>query len=219
VRARDPKWCGGFPPLLHLSDRTEGDVGEGNRSQRTSSSVPPAPLHLLYTRNATGAHNHQLVGAPDQDARSNESETWSHAVGRPLGSIQHRMLIGLGHHRPRHRRRRHKSSEAPASAPALAPGLLFVRSPAPAPLPPTSHRSLPHGNHNHIAPLRSMARRLGGGGQSRLPVAALAVIGACLLLLGVVGAAVCLIRSRRFKKGSIQAVFPWIKGSGVTLCY
>jgi hypothetical protein len=32
---------------------------------------PPAPLLLLYTRSATGAHNHQLVGAPDQGARSN----------------------------------------------------------------------------------------------------------------------------------------------------
>jgi hypothetical protein len=188
-------------------------VGEGNRSQRTSSSVPPAPLHLLYTRSATGAHNHQLVGVPDQGARSNGPETWSHAVGCPLGSIQHRMLIGLGHHRPRHRRRRHKSSEAPASTPALAPGLLFVRSPAPAPLPPTSHRSLPHGNHNHIAPLRSMARRLGGGGQSRLPVAALAVIGACLLLLGAVGAAVCLIRSGRFKKGGSKPFKLFFHGS------
>jgi hypothetical protein len=71
VRAGDPKWCGGFPPPLRLSDRSEGDVGEENRSQRTSSCVPPAPLHLLYTRSATGAHNHQLVGAPDQGARSN----------------------------------------------------------------------------------------------------------------------------------------------------
>jgi hypothetical protein len=89
VRAGDPKWCGGFPPPLHLSDRSEGDVGEGDRSQRTSSFVPPAPLHLLYTRSATGAHNYQLVGAPDQGARSNGPETRSHAVGRPLGSIQH----------------------------------------------------------------------------------------------------------------------------------
>jgi hypothetical protein len=38
----------------------------------------------LYTRSATGAHNHQLVDAPDQGARSNGPETWSHAVGRPL---------------------------------------------------------------------------------------------------------------------------------------
>jgi hypothetical protein len=88
VRAEDPKWCRGFPPPLRLSDRSEGDVREGNRSQRTSSCVPPAPLHLLYTRSATGAHNHQLVGAPDQGVRSNGPETWSHAVGRPLGSIQ-----------------------------------------------------------------------------------------------------------------------------------
>jgi hypothetical protein len=88
VRAGDPKWCGGFPPPLRLRDRSEGDVGAGNRSQRTSSCVPLAPLHLLYTRSATGAHNHQLVGALDQGARSNGPETWSHAVGRPLGSIQ-----------------------------------------------------------------------------------------------------------------------------------
>jgi hypothetical protein len=87
VRAGDPKWCEGFPSPLRLSDRSEGDVGEGNRSQRTSSSVPPAPLHLLYTRSATGAHNHQLVGAPDQGVRSNGPET-SHAVGHPLRSIQ-----------------------------------------------------------------------------------------------------------------------------------
>jgi hypothetical protein len=43
----------------------------------------------LYTRSATGAHNHQLVGASDQGARSNGIETWSHAVGRLLGSIHH----------------------------------------------------------------------------------------------------------------------------------
>jgi hypothetical protein len=40
-------------------------------------------------RNATGAHNHELVGAPDQDAGSSgPPETESLAVGRPLGSIQ-----------------------------------------------------------------------------------------------------------------------------------
>jgi hypothetical protein len=47
VRAGDPKWCGGFPPPLRLSDRCEGDVGEGNRSQRTTSYVPPTPLHIF----------------------------------------------------------------------------------------------------------------------------------------------------------------------------
>jgi hypothetical protein len=40
-------------------------------------------------RSATGAHNHQLVGAPDQGAGSSGPETESLAVGRPLGSIQH----------------------------------------------------------------------------------------------------------------------------------
>jgi hypothetical protein len=39
---------------------------------------------------ATGAHNHALVGAPDQGAGSSgPPETESLAVGRPLGSIQH----------------------------------------------------------------------------------------------------------------------------------
>jgi hypothetical protein len=39
-------------------------------------------------RSATGAHNHRLVGAPDQGAGSSGPETESLAVGRPLGSIQ-----------------------------------------------------------------------------------------------------------------------------------
>jgi hypothetical protein len=39
-------------------------------------------------RSATGTHNHQLVGTPDQDARSNGPKTESLAVGCPLGSIQ-----------------------------------------------------------------------------------------------------------------------------------
>jgi hypothetical protein len=45
-------------------------------------------------RSATGAHNHELVGAPDQGAGSSgPPETESLAVGRPLGSIQQ---IGAG---------------------------------------------------------------------------------------------------------------------------
>jgi hypothetical protein len=41
-------------------------------------------------RSATGAHNQELVGAPDQGAGSGgPPETKSLAVGRPLGSIQH----------------------------------------------------------------------------------------------------------------------------------
>jgi hypothetical protein len=71
VRAGDPKWCGGFPPPLRLSDQSEGDVGERDRSQQTSLCVPPASFLLLYTRNVTGVHNHQLVDAPDQGTRSN----------------------------------------------------------------------------------------------------------------------------------------------------
>jgi hypothetical protein len=40
-------------------------------------------------RSATGAHNHELVSAPDQGAGSSgPPETESLAVGRPLGSIQ-----------------------------------------------------------------------------------------------------------------------------------
>jgi hypothetical protein len=40
-------------------------------------------------RSATGTHNHELVGAPDQGAGSSgPPETESLAVGRPLGSIQ-----------------------------------------------------------------------------------------------------------------------------------
>jgi hypothetical protein len=56
----------------------------------------PQPLStFLYTRSATGAHHHQLVDAPDQGARSNGPETWSHAVGRPLESIQQGIAFPL----------------------------------------------------------------------------------------------------------------------------
>jgi hypothetical protein len=88
-------------------------VGEGLRFQRTRSSSSPTPLLLLTVRSATGAHNHQLVGAPDQGARSNRPETESLAVGRPLGSIQqdpHRRPTssrrGGPHCHRRHRERR-----------------------------------------------------------------------------------------------------------------
>jgi hypothetical protein len=44
-------------------------------------------------RSATGAHNQELVGAPDQGAGSSgPPETESLAVGRPLGSIQHNYI-------------------------------------------------------------------------------------------------------------------------------
>jgi hypothetical protein len=44
-------------------------------------------------RSATGAHNQELVGAPDQGAGSGgPPETKSLAVGRPLGSIQQYIL-------------------------------------------------------------------------------------------------------------------------------
>jgi hypothetical protein len=71
VKAGYPKWCGGFPPLLRLSDRSESNVGEGEGLQRTQSTLSPAPLLLLYTRSVMKTHNHQLIGAPDQGARSN----------------------------------------------------------------------------------------------------------------------------------------------------
>lgn len=63
---------------------------------------------------------------------------------------------------------------------------------------------MPLRNHSLIAPARSVARRLGGGGHARLPTAvivALSVAGACLLVLGVaVAAAASLRRSRRLPK-------------------
>ncbi|KAL6598618.1 hypothetical protein ACP70R_046317 [Stipagrostis hirtigluma subsp. patula] len=116
-----------------------------------------------------------------------------------------RMLIGLNHHRSRHRRRQ-KSSPAPAPAPVPTPTLPHeTRSaaPAPAPHPQMSHRRMPLKNHSHIVPERSVARKLGGGGQPRLPkatIVALAVVGACLLVLGGVIAAVSLRRSRKLRK-------------------
>jgi hypothetical protein len=55
-----------------------------NSVTRTPSPSPP-----FNVCSATGAHNHELVGAPDQDAGSSgPPETESLAVGRPLGSIQ-----------------------------------------------------------------------------------------------------------------------------------
>jgi hypothetical protein len=50
----------------------------------------PSPSPPFNMRSATGAHNHELVSAPDQGAGSSgPPETESLAVGRPLGSIQH----------------------------------------------------------------------------------------------------------------------------------
>ncbi|TVU05775.1 hypothetical protein EJB05_48958 [Eragrostis curvula] len=132
-----------------------------------------------------------------------------------------RMLIGLNHHLSRHRMRE-KSAAAPAQAPtaasAPAPVLVHekVRPPAPAPLPYVSHRRMPLKKHSHVAPLRSVARRLGGGGQSRLSkgaIVALAVIGACLLVLGVIIAAVSFRRSKRFWKGGSKPFRLFLKGS------
>jgi hypothetical protein len=67
----------------------ENRCGRGLKIQRTSSSSTPSPSPLFYVRSATGAHNQELVGAPDQGAGSGgPPETKSLAVGRPLGSIQ-----------------------------------------------------------------------------------------------------------------------------------
>jgi hypothetical protein len=64
-------------------------VGEGIGFQRTQSFRTPSPSPPFNMRSATGAHNHELVGAPDQGAGSSgPPETKSLAVGRPLGSIQ-----------------------------------------------------------------------------------------------------------------------------------
>jgi hypothetical protein len=62
-----------------------------------SREDPPAPLLPFNMRSATGAHNQELVGAPDQGAGSSGPETESLAVGRPLGSIQ-QVLLGKGGH-------------------------------------------------------------------------------------------------------------------------
>lgn len=117
-----------------------------------------------------------------------------------------RMLVSLDHHhRPRHPHRSHqKSSTAPAPAPVQVHEARAAPTPTPAPLPHESHRRMPLRNHSHIIPARSMARKLGGGGHAKLPTAAivaLAVAGACLLVLGVaVAAAASLRRSRKLQK-------------------
>jgi hypothetical protein len=77
-----------------FSDRCESNVGEGLGLQRTRSSSSPAPLLLLSVRSATRAHNHQLVGVPDQGVRSNRPETKFLAVGRTLGSIKQYIHVG-----------------------------------------------------------------------------------------------------------------------------
>jgi hypothetical protein len=88
-------------------------VGESLGFQRTRVSSSPSPSPLFICAQRDGAHNHQLVGAPDQGARSNRPETESLTVGRPLGSIQqdpHRRPTssrrGGPHCHRRHRERR-----------------------------------------------------------------------------------------------------------------
>jgi hypothetical protein len=66
VRAGDPEWwrCGVALPAATAPKRSETErCGRGIRSRGTSSIVPPAPLLLLYTRSATGVHNHESISA------------------------------------------------------------------------------------------------------------------------------------------------------------
>jgi hypothetical protein len=60
-----------FPSLLRLIDQIRG-MWEKVRSRQTSLSVPSASI-LLYIAQRERAHNHELVGAPDQSARQNGS--------------------------------------------------------------------------------------------------------------------------------------------------
>jgi hypothetical protein len=64
-------------------------VGEDLGFSELRRIDPPAPLLPFNMRSATGVHNQELVGAPDQGVGSSGSETESLAVGRPLESIQH----------------------------------------------------------------------------------------------------------------------------------
>nr|XP_034600677.1 formin-like protein 9 isoform X2 [Setaria viridis]TKW10409.1 hypothetical protein SEVIR_6G162600v2 [Setaria viridis] len=124
-------------------------------------------------------------------------------------AMKFRMLIGLDHHWSRHRRHRH-DSEAPAPAPATSPHQARAPVPAPAPLPHTSHSRMPLKTRSHTAPVRSVARKLGGGGHTKLPkaaIVALATVGACLLVLGIAVAAVSLRRSRKIQKKPFKLLF------------
>lgn len=122
------------------------------------------------------------------------------------------MLAGLDHHRSRRRTQR-QSSAAPA--PALAQALVHEARPAPAPAPAVplhhvSQRRMPLKTHGHIAPVRSVDRNLGVAGHTRLPTAAivaLAVAGACLLVLGVAMAAVSSRRSRKRQEKPFKLFF------------
>ncbi|CAO2188302.1 unnamed protein product [Urochloa humidicola] len=131
------------------------------------------------------------------------------AVTRDVGSgivSRFRMLIGLNHRRLRRHRRHPHNSEAPA--PATSPHR--ATAPAPAHLPHNSHSRVPLKPRSHITPVRSVARKLGGGSHTRLPkptIVALAVAGACLLALGVAIAAVSLRRSRKLQKKPFKLLF------------
>jgi hypothetical protein len=92
VRAGYPRWCGGFPPPLRLSDRSEGDVGEGKGSQRTQSSLSPSPSPPFVYAQRDGGPQPSVGWRPRSGREMKRAETWSHAVGRPLGSIQQENL-------------------------------------------------------------------------------------------------------------------------------
>ncbi|KAK1607781.1 hypothetical protein QYE76_031454 [Lolium multiflorum] len=112
-----------------------------------------------------------------------------------------RMLIGLHHHRHRGHRR---SSAAPAPSPAPTHEARSSSAPAPH-FHPHRMRMPSARHHSHIAPARSSVRRLGDGRHHTRPpkaaIVALAVVGACLLALGVAIAAMSLRRSRKLRKG------------------
>ncbi|WVZ92822.1 hypothetical protein U9M48_038860 [Paspalum notatum var. saurae] len=131
--------------------------------------------------------------------------------GGPGFLSRFRMLVGLDHHRPRHRRRRQSSAD-PSPSPSPAPMLVHEARPAPAPAPlhHARQRRMPLKTHGHIAPARSVARRLGGGRHTGIPMAAivaLAVAGACVLVLGVAMAAVSLRRSRKLQRKPLKLLF------------
>ncbi|KAJ1268533.1 hypothetical protein BS78_07G142300 [Paspalum vaginatum] len=133
--------------------------------------------------------------------------------GSPGFLSRFRMLVGLDHHRLRHRRHRQSSAApSPSPSPGPAPALVHEKRPAPAPAPlhHVSQRRMPLKTHGHIAPATSVAHRLGGGGHTRLPtvaIVALAVAGACLLVLGVGMAAVSLRRSRKLQRKPLKLLF------------
>jgi hypothetical protein len=69
-----------FPPLPRLIDQIRG-VCEKELGHDELRRSCPRLLSTFYMCSATRAHNHELVGAPDQGARQNGSGTRSRSVG------------------------------------------------------------------------------------------------------------------------------------------